>query len=143
LTRLHELPDGVRRQADSWQNLHHEYLQFDGRWQRCADRRHCRECIREDTMKSTMDKLREALEQHFGAAHMRSIHPDFDLFGASAMAIPEGKRGLGDHTDRMEMLGCIEIEFGVILPDEDAYGSVTLEILAKKIDAMLESRGEK
>lgn len=92
-------------------------------------------------MKTTIDNLREALELHFGAAHMRSIHPDADLFGKSPLSLAEGRQNKSLHIDRMEMLDCIELEFGIMLPEEDAYGDVTLETLAKKIDAALETRG--
>ena len=92
-------------------------------------------------MKTTVDRLRESLEQHFGVAHMRVVAADQDLF-ADAYRPMDGGRALGDNLDRIEMLLCIETEFGVILPDDDAHGVVTLEALAEKIDAALESRGD-
>lgn len=134
ITVLFDMPDGIRITANPhFHNLQHEYLQADGRWLTCAGRGFCKMCNREEAMKTTTQRLREALVEHFGYAHLATINDDqgvFDVEGADN----SGRRFLGDQSDRFEMLGCIEHEFDIALEDDAADGNPTISHLVALID---------
>lgn len=138
LTLDYPLPDGVRRQANFLGEVAHETRQRDGSWTRCNGPDHCDECMKEEAMKTTIDRLREALEEHFGYAHLRRLPIDANLFADPPAET--GGRTLGDITDRYEMYQCVEAEFAIALPDEIPTGAVTLESLGNLVDSIVATR---
>lgn len=86
-----------------------------------------------------MERLREALTEHFGIAQMKTVPVTEDLFKDAE----EGATGgLGSHEDRIEMLLCVEREFGLEMLDEAIVeGEVTLAYLERIIHAHLGKAG--
>jgi hypothetical protein len=135
ITVLFDMPEGVRITANPhFHNLQHEYLQADGRWLVCAGRSFCKMCNREEAMKTTKQRLREALSEHFGMAHLAAADDDTGLFGPR----PDGVgRALGDDQDRIEMLIAVENEFQIELPQDLTHENPTIAYLAGVVDDLV------
>jgi len=134
ITVLFDMPEGVRITANPhFHNLQHEFLQANGRWLACAGRGFCRMCNKEEAMKTTMQRLREALVEHFGYAHLATRGDDEGVFDDAGEN--DGRRFLGDATDQSEMLCCIENEFGIVMADDAAHDNPSLSHLVALIDA--------
>lgn len=87
-------------------------------------------------MLTTMQRLREALAEHFGDPHMTTVKDSEDLFAG----VEEGiQSGLGGYVDRVEMLLCIEREFGLDQLDIALVeGEVSLDYLVQLVEARIE-----
>jgi acyl carrier protein len=131
-----ELPAAVRIQADMHGDEAHEFLQHDGRWQRCGGPGRCRECIREEEMKTTKQRIREALCDHFGRSYLATIADDTGLFPTEVDDTAPGRR-LGDHLDRVEMLIAVEAEFQIRLPEDLTAENPTVDYLASIVDDLV------
>lgn len=130
------LPGGVEIRADMHGERAHYYLQAEGRWAPCGGPGRCRECNREEAMKTTKQRIREALCDHFGRGYLATIADDMGLFPTDVDDTAPGRR-LGDHLDRIEMLIAVETEFQIRLPEDVTAENPSVNYLAAIVDDLV------
>lgn len=132
------LPAGVRIDHDMFSRDAHYYRQPTGSWHPCGGRGRCRECNKDDAMKTTEQLLRETLADHFGRGTMLTMPDDMPIFdNPLPPAEQKGMRALGDADDQIELMISIEQEFGIALPAQLGLSNPPIKDLVALVDSLL------
>lgn len=135
---MRPLPDGVRIDHDMFNRDAHYFRQAGGNWKPCGGRGRCRECNKDEAMKTTEQLLRETLADHFGRGTMLTMPDDAPIFDNPPPAAEQGgMRALGDADDQIELMVAIEQEFGILLPEQLGVGNPPIKDLVALIDSLL------